>query len=75
MSTKSLEADPTNLRHSLLEVLGISDSPLSTEQLQRQVEAEHGPLTEITEFGNRYLYLEHDGVLLMVPLRRGQHHG
>jgi hypothetical protein len=74
MTHATLRADPTNLRLSLLEALGLDHSDLSTDELRHEVEAEHGPLTEISEFGNRYLYLEHDGGMLMVPLRRGQGH-
>ena len=68
----ALQPDPVNLRLSLLEVLGLDHSELSTDELRQQVEAQHGPIAEISEFGNRYLFKEYDGKLLFVPLRRGQ---
>jgi hypothetical protein len=73
--SKQLQPDPTLLRCSLLEVLKLEHSELTTEELRHQVEAEHGELSVISEGGNKYLYLEHDEILLMVPLRRGGSHG
>jgi hypothetical protein len=66
----ALQPDPAVLRFSLLDALGLADSDLSTSELRRQVEATHGPLTEIKQGSYHYLYLAEP--LIWIPLRRQQ---
>jgi hypothetical protein len=68
---RPLRANPEVLRWSLLDCLGLTESPLTTEQLKRRVEQQFGEIQIVKVASYRYLELEKDGKLLLyVPLRQ-----